>query len=233
MKFLKALGIGEAPPSRPGKGIESIPEPSQAILSFLLESYRDEKGIHAETILGASGALCGYAAQRAVWVMMVEQQRTPLEQVFTVVDTKDGSRFLFSELVNQLLVSEEGKVLSVWRLVRDMAVKCGAASLPDLQAIFARTAEAVGSTPFPRFSTPSNHRPLEEPAAALRRLWPSVGGALDRTCDVPVEWPIITGFVASGLVAMTRNEFDSSIAATLIMESAVSMSKMTGIEPLH
>lgn len=236
MKILKAFGIDDSGSKAPGQGdgLASLPEPAQVVLKFLVGEFRDEQGeIHAETILSTSGALCGFAAQRAVWKTMVEQQNMSIEQVFMVVETKDGGRFLFSEPVNQLLVSQEGNILSVWRLVSDMAVKSGARELPDLEKIFARTAEGLGGTPFPNFSTPQAHRPREEPAEALRRLWPSVGTALDRSCDVPIEWPIILGFVSSALVAMTRTELDPSMSATLIMESAVAMSKMTGIEPVN
>lgn len=235
MKFLKTFSMGRPKPDgrRPGDATAQLPEPGPAILSFLIEQVRDDDGIHPETILSAGGALCGFAAQRAVWLTMIEQQRMPIEKVFVVVDTKDGSRFLFSDAVNHLLASEDPKILSTWRLVRDAAIKCGAKSLPDLEQIFARTAAGVGSTPFPSFSTPEAHRPREAPAAALRRFWPSVGGALDRTCDGPMHWPFVLGFVCSGLVAMSRSELDPAIAATLVMESAVAMSKMTGIEATH
>ncbi len=234
MGILKALGIGAKSSSRARTSIgpADLPAASQVILKTLVDHFQDT-GLHAPTILSASGALSGFAAQQSVLKEFVEKQGQPLEKHFAVAETEGGERFLFSETVNQLIASDGGELISLWRLVSRFAVESGAPKLPDLHAIFASTAERVGSTPFPVFSTPDHIRPREEPTFALRRLWPIMLPIMEEHCEGHMVWPIATAFSAAALIPMSRNTVEPFHAATLIMESAVAMSKVTGIHPVH
>lgn len=231
-KILKAFGIdvSKGKARKPETGAVRRLGPAPEILDYLMTVMRNDRGVHAETILSTSGALCGYAAQRAIWQHAIEDQGMPVTDVFAFVGTKDGGTFLFSETVNQLLASEDDEVASLWRMVRQAAAESGAASLPDPGPIFARNAAALGSKPYPDFSTPANHRPGIEPAEALRHLWPKISVALEQGCSGALQWPITLGAVSAKLIGMTKDNLDPVISATLVMESAVAMSKLGDLE---
>ena len=88
---LIAFGNGE-----PADGVARL-------VGYLSDAYRDERGVHAETILSAAGALAGFAAQQALWEGVVRPRKLTAKQVFMRVTTKSGETFFFGDFLNRIL----------------------------------------------------------------------------------------------------------------------------------
>ena len=96
---------------------------------------KTERGVHAETLLVAIGALAGFAAQNAVWALVKRTGRpvpqfeagTPQRETgFLCVVTRDGEKFYVGELLNMHLFPEgglgAGHAFSLWGFVAAAAV---------------------------------------------------------------------------------------------------------------
>src|SRR5882762_6435379 len=84
--------------------------------NYLLSALKTDRGIHAETILVASGALAGYAAIHAVFeaylkrgrAQIGDQQAASTGKAIVEVKTQDGQTFYFGDLINSFLAASHG-----------------------------------------------------------------------------------------------------------------------------
>ena len=56
----------------------------------LLGAIKDERGVHAETLMVVIGAIAGYAAAHSLWETMIRPGRLKLTRDIHVIETKDG-----------------------------------------------------------------------------------------------------------------------------------------------
>jgi hypothetical protein len=208
-----------------------------SLRNFLLGAVKTERGIQAETLLVAAGALTGYAAIHAVFEAYLKRGRAQVGdaqaastgKAIVEVKGKDGQTYYFGDLINSFLAASPGPVsrpFFVWGYLAGVAINSGvpAAELPDLNEMFKHAASTVGTPEFGVPRMPANLKPMLTPRQAVDRLWPAVRAGLAR---IDVEhWPIICAIVAQRLIDQTKGVVDVKVALRLVMESAIFMSKI-------
>jgi hypothetical protein len=184
---------------------------SSEIAKFLIESYRNERGVHAETILAAAAALAGEFALRAVEPVLPE------------------TGWVISDKINPLLFEDErrGKA-TLWTVVRTGAERAGAApeDLPDPVAVVARVAAAVGGSPFPPLSIPDRHYPHEWSPNACPRLRGGIEKIAAEQGLSAGDTAMALAYAIALLIAQTKDVLPPAIAATLALEVMVGVSRM-------
>ena len=199
------------------------PASGQRIVDFLIEQYRDAQGISAETILSAAGALAGFAAQEAIWEGLIRTGKMKAAQALVCVKTKSGETYYFGDFLNMILASTQEGQLSIWRLVGGAAAKAGAKSLPKLEPAFARCAQTVGTPEFGKPQLPASLVLKELPRDSLRH-WPSIKAMLEMV--QPLLWPLEIATAAQKLIVQAKDAIPPDIAAWVVMQAAIAMSKV-------
>jgi hypothetical protein len=215
--------------------------------NFLLGAVRTERGIQAETLLVAAGALTGYAVIHAVFEAYLKRGRAQVGdaqaastgKAIVEVKGKDGQTYFCGDLINSFLAASAGpasRPFFVWGYLAGVAINSGvpAAELPDLNEMFRHSASTVGTAEFGIPRAPANLKPMLTPRQAVDRLWPAVRTGLARiegpgtgSRGIDVEhWPIICAIVAQQLIGQTKGVIDVKVALRLVMESAIAMSKI-------
>lgn len=196
---------------------------AKEITQILVDKYQTDEGIHLETLLTAISSLAGYACQASVRAEFVESENYAEEDIFVTAQGEDGKTYYFGDYLNHPLVDGE---YSIWSLVAGAAQHLGDTKLIDLNSIFEHVAETVGSPEFGVPRIPYEHMPSELPINYVKSLWEDLLPKVKVFCDSPFEWPILFGIAAQDIVLMGKDVIDSKTALTIIMESAVPMSKI-------
>lgn len=227
-----AAGNARAAP-RPGTG-KLANEGGEIITKFVRAGYQDERGVHIESVLSALAALAGYAAQ--VTAIRLIKDGDPAATQFPQVNeikTKDGQAFLIIELANQLVAAPGGPdKLTILTLVANAAMRVGGKRLPDMTAIMKRNAAHFGSPDYPPLTVDPRHFPKENALVALRQWWPvvvTVFSAVELRDIHPLYWVFTLANEAGKLIEEGKAVLDPDLAMVLVMETAVAMSKVTGI----
>lgn len=188
----------------------------------LLIALKGERGVHIESLLCALGALAGYACQASLRAQTAAKG-LPETAAFVVAQGADGRRYFFGDPLNQLLAESRH---SVWSLAAGEAQHQGCKELPDLSAIFQHVSQTVGGDRFGVPRIPDGHRPGLLPAEYLKHLWPGLFPVAQRFCASPSEWPILFGSAIQEVLGLSRGVIAPDLALTIVMESAVPMSKI-------
>jgi len=195
---------------------------AKEIFQRLLDGMRDARGVHIESILCALGALAGYACQASLRAQALAKGM-PETAAFQTVQTKDGRHYFFGDPLNRALAEDQ---YSVWGLVAGAAQHIGAQELPDLGDIFQHSAQALGSDQFGIPRIPEGHRPGDLPANFLKILWPMHLPTVKLFCPDPVEWPVLYALAIQEVIYAGKAAIDPRLAVSIVMESAVPMSKI-------
>lgn len=198
------------------------------IEQWLSKELRHLPQARCETILTAVGALAGFAAQHGIWEAVVKPGKMAIQQAFVVVETRSGEAYFFGDFLNNILATEKPQYLSVWRIISGAAKAMGAAELPDLVPIFKHSAETVGTAQFGIPNLPDGHTPAMLPRDALIRFWPQCLKLLKVGAD-PMTCAIDVATAAEQLMLSMKGQIDPTLAARIVMEAAIPMSK---IDPL-
>jgi hypothetical protein len=204
-----------------GDGEPTSSDGATRIVNFLTDAYRDQG---SETILSAAGALGGFAAQQALWEALVRTGKVSAEKLFMRVTTKSGETFFFGDFLNKVVASTQTGELSIWRLVAAGAALSGA-RVPPLEPLFEHAAATVGS---PEFGTPALLKKLQlkEPPREALRHWPQIKTILTTAGKEPFHWPLEIAVAAQKLIEARDHEMPPDIAALIVMEAAIPMSKV-------
>ncbi len=195
----------------------------QDILDRLIGVLKNDKGVHIETLLTIIGALGGYACHSAVREALVDTGQLPENQVFTILSGADGNKYYLGDYVNRPLAEDQ---FSFWGLVAGEAKHFGAVALPDIAQINGAVAKTLGSDKFGIPNVPENHRVQEKPIDFLKALWKQVNPVVERYIESPVEKPILFGLAAQKAIEMSKDIIPPEMAAQVLMESAVPMSRI-------
>lgn len=190
---------------------EPVGRASAEIAKFLIASYRNEQGVHAETILGAAAALAGEFALRAVEPVLPE------------------TGWVVSDKINPLLFENEARgETTLWTVIRVGAEGVGAApaDLPDPVAVVARVAAAVGGSPFPPLSIPDRHYPHEWSPNACPRLRDGIEKIAVEQGLSGSTLALALAYAIALLIAQTKDILPPAIAATLALEVMIGVSRM-------
>ena len=168
-------------------------------------------GVHAETIIGAAAALAGEFALRAAEPKLPE------------------NGWVISQGAHRIIFGDGGAdPVGLWHLICEGAVQAGAtpSALPQTEAVAARTAQAVGGSPYPPLSVPDKHYPHEWSPNACPRL----RQAIEKTA---AQHGIDHGDTARALalaivllIAQTKAVLPPATSATLALEIMAGVARM-------
>ena len=191
-----------------------------------------EGRVHAETYVAASGAIAGFFAQQTLrW------ERPDVELI--VIKTKSGDQYFMGDPLNDMLLAktERDAPGRVWPQAAGAAIGAGlaVARLPDLHAMFAHVAGAIGGAQEGLPSTGPAHQPGLPARDLLKGLVPQVARILSgdisevhsRFGPAPAKWwGAITAYATGKPIHDVKDVLDPAIALTILMESAIYGSKL-------
>jgi len=222
----------------------------------LIRRLTTERGVHAETMLVAIGAIAGFAAQCAVEERIKKRdipgatKDMPREELgklmydkglAVVVMAKSGEKYQFGDLLNGYLVKQATTVnYHLFGMLAGTAVQMGVKyeELPDAIPMFSHASKTIGTPEYGILHPPKPLSPQYTPHEALKQFWPEVKFIFERTDGQrivdpakgrnvkPEYWPLVSALVAQQLLQWTKDIIDPRIGVALIMESAIVMSKV-------
>ena len=195
---------------------------SRIILDKLLALLKDDSGVHVESAFAMLGALAGYACQQSAVYALAHGDSS---HTVMVIDGADGKQYLFGDAINQPLAEAP---LSLWALLAGQAEHLGDHELPDLDAIIAHVSQSVGTPEFGKPRLPPGHDEIRfTPQESLELLWQPFVASLLQALEVPAaDWLLACGLAIQELMAQGKNVLAPHLAATIVMECAVPMSKI-------
>lgn len=187
-----------------------------------IEGQPDAKGIHVETLLSNLGALAGFGCQMGIRESLILRGSLTEEKAFMVVETKNNIKFFFGDLTNELLI--EGK-MSVYSLICGGAQRAGAKVFPDVHEIAGYYARAVGLPEYFMSRLPKQHQPRMYPITALGYWFTTREFQVIWRVE-PLHWGWNCALAAQKLIIEAKNVIDPVVAAQIVMEAAIPMSKV-------
>lgn len=198
------------------------------------ELSSESNAVHMETVLAALGAVSGFACQMIIREEFIATGKIKETDAFMTMQTRDGQTFFMGNLLNEGLAEARQGNLSVWSLVGG-AVQHVGKPLPDLKAIFARSAGSIGKPEFGQLSVSARNQPLESPEALLAKFWNPLRNliATNRNGNIGTMHLVLAQAAQAiilkiaGLDAESAPHIDATLAAQIVMEAAVDMSKVS------
>lgn len=185
---------------------------AEAIIKRMFQLMNDGKGVHVESTLAALGALAGYTCQ----------QMAIGEGALINVSDDAGNHYCYGDAINQPLLENP---LSVWSLVGGV-VKSYGHQLPDINEIVVHTSQSIGTEQFGQPRLPENH-PIRQPPKAYLILWQPLKQEILDVLPVPKQdWALAYGLAIQKLIDQAKEIILPSMAANIVMECAVPMSKV-------
>lgn len=195
----------------------------------LVSAYRDETGWHAETVIGAAGALLGYAIQSSAYSMaaqgtgsVLEFERPTNPPFGKFVDCNERiSLFLANEYA---LLGQTGEQLGWF----------GSEALPEMPAIVQMYVAQMGGEWFPRLSVATEHMPRDWSPDAVPQFAQQMRNHLDRHKLPRNVCEVLTLTLALGyLVDACRDRLDPAIALRIGLETAVATAHIGNLDRRH
>ena len=194
-----------------------VSDASSDIFAFLIDSYRNERGVHTETIIGGGAALAGETILCAVEPSLPEKGWVISERatyaIFGLPGLDDG----------------EG---GLWNYIRQAAIEAGATmeQLPTAVEVRQRTTEAIGGESFPPISVPSSHYPHEWSPNACPRLRDGLQQIFAKHGVKGLAAARAVVLAITLLIIKTKDVLDPAISATLAIEVMTGVSRMAPMQ---
>ncbi len=183
---------------------------SKDVVNLLLETYKDERGVHVETVIGAAAALAGAQALRAASPML------------------PGTQYVVSAEADDLLMKGSVTGQSLTGIILQFAENVGVArsELPDPREINNRVIAAFGTSRFPPLSVPQVNYPREWSPDATVRLRDRLDILFVSKELNAVEGAVACVAATASLIKMTAESIDPKISTTLALEIMIAVSHM-------
>ena len=194
---------------------------------LMAQQIRHTGQVHHETLLTELGALAGFAVQMSIRKSVIERQKLDPATILVEVATKNDEIYYFSDLLNWMLFENtEHPPFSVWSYV--MAAVPGELHLllPDIPEIVGNAARSIGTSRFGVPRLPREHMPQKLPRAVLEEHWRFIRAELEGSKRDPSEWPYDVAAAAQWQMVTGRDAVEPSLAARIVMEAAIPMSKV-------
>jgi hypothetical protein len=200
----------------------------RSVAAVLMAKQIKQSGeIHAETLLTEIGALAGFAAQMSIRKAMIAEQGLDPDSILVEVVTKNEEKYYFSDVLNWILFENmDAPPYSIWAYVSAAVPEDIRMVLPDIADIVSHAARTIGMRRFGVPRVPPSHAPRKLPRAALDEHWRSVQDELTASRRHPSEWPYDLAVAAQWQMLTSREGLPLHIAATIVMEAAIPMSKV-------
>lgn len=177
------------------------------IISFLIEEYMDEKGVHAETVLGALAAITGDQILRST---------ADIENV--------EDAWISSDAATEAIFGNEGVYEHLCAVVRNAGGDL--ANVEDPESIIKRTVEAIGGSPFPPLTIPNDNYPLEFSPNAAFRYREKVRDILDQHNIPQEEYGQCCGYALGQLIDQMKEVLDPALSLKIASEIMFGVTKM-------
>ena len=188
----------------------AVQQASDDIVNVLIAGYRDQRGVHAETAIGAAAALAGEFALRSTAAQLPDKG------------------WVFSPDASELIFGNPG----LCDMLRETAVKAGAseADLPRPAELAGRIAGAVGGSSYPPLSVPQRHYPHEwSPNACVRFRGEIERLAAEHRLD-KLEIVVAIVMAIQSLILQAKSALSPAVGATLAMEIMGGVSHMVPLK---
>lgn len=195
---------------------------AKEVLNSLISMMKDSKGVHIESLICVLGALAGYSCQASLRRELIEIRGLSENQVFAVIETKNGNKYYFGDLINKPLAENP---LSVWALAGGAMKRLGIDELIDLGDIFGYVSQTVGNDSYGIPRIPEEHKPGDIPFNYVKHLWPVFLKTAEKYCAAPAEWPIMFGLAVQEAIVLGRDVLNPLLSLSIAMESAIPMAK--------
>ena len=183
--------------------------------------------IHAPTLMSELGALAGFSVQMSIRKAIIEPQKIEPDTLLVEAVTRSGEKYFFSDLMNFMLFENmEAPPYSVWAYVADAVPADAWVLLPDIADIVSHAARSIGSRRFGVPRVPPPHAPHKPPRAALDEHWAMIRDELIASRRDAAGWPYDLAAAARWQMLTGRETLELPLAATIVMEAAVPMSKV-------
>ena len=190
-----------------------VADASSDIAVFLIDSYRNERGVHSETVIGAAAALAGESILRAVELELPEKGWVTSERASDAVFGQPG----------------EG---GLWDYIRQGAIEAGARmdELPGAKDVAGRVMDAIGSDSFPPISVPKQHYPHEWPPNACPRLRGDLEKifAKHKLTGLDTAQAVVLAIVL--LIMKTKDVLPPAVGANLAIEIMIGVTHMAPLQ---
>lgn len=194
---------------------------------LMAHQIRRNGQVHAETLLTEIGAIAGFAVQMSIRRSLIERQRLDAATVLVEVATKNDEVYYFSDLMNWMLFENmEHPPLSVWAYVSAAVPAEQHRLLPDVSDIVSYVARSIGTRRFGVQRLPPEHMPHRSPRIALEEHWRFIRAELNASGREASQWPYDVAAAAHWQIMTGRDTIDPPLAARIVMEAAIPMSKV-------
>lgn len=184
--------------------------------------------VHIPELFSILGSLAGYSCQASMREEFAKKRGVSEREVFTGVETKDGRTFFYGDTVNKALVEW------IWPKTEAVIKQLGGTPALNQDEVFGHVASTLGTKDFGVLRVPAGYRPLEAtPDRYAAILWSDYLRALELYTGDPFEWPMIFTVAIQDALQTYKGDLESSIAETLILESAVIASKIDAKTPRY
>ncbi len=179
--------------------------------------------VQTESLFCALGALAGFMCQLAIHAKNGDNACHLL-----VMTTDDGKKYYYGDALNDLLIKMP---TSVWQLALATEAPVDQDKLPDVLNIFGHVAKSLGTDQFgvPRY--PEYHA-SHLPAEYVKIFAVSIIRDFMHLKLPEAEWPVALGFAIQKALNMSRDILAAETAITIVMESAIPMSKIDLLDEL-
>ena len=228
--FGKLFGRGKAPTPPPvgdrpdaDTDFDAAAKASADIYALLMKWVETDRGVHVESLLTSLGAVAGFACQVAARHGLRSVSAAHWASPWVEVQGADGSRYYFGDAINDSLL--EGP-FSLWAVAAAVMPQVGDQPPPDIIEIVRHVTSTVGGGGFGAIRFPAESSAGDSPVEYVRHFWPGLQPRLERHLSDHKHWPLAFGLAAQRAVAMTKDVVEPRTALAILMESAVSMSKL-------
>lgn len=164
--------------------------------------------------------------QMAIRDHFIRLGQISLQRAFVVMETKDSGTYFFGDIINEGIVSPHPKQLALWSFVGGAAQHVGAKELPNLEDIFAHVARSIGTPQFGLPRLPPENALRERPIDLLNKFWNPVRNYMALNVQSAGLWPFVLGNSTQLAIIEARDVIDPALAAKIVMEVAIPMSKV-------
>lgn len=185
---------------------------SRFIKERLFELFNDPKGVHVESVFACLGSLAGYACQQSALATGGHLMTAEIHE----------KKYYFGEAINHYLIEDQ---YSLWSFIGGTLQSEGIA-LIDVLEIVKYTTETVGQSVFGQPRLPENIQIRFQPQECLQLWSPFKEQILEALQIEPKKWIIVYAITIQNLMNEAKSVLSPEIAAKIVMECAVPMSKL-------
>lgn len=194
---------------------------ADSLYQLIVTSLEGPRGVQAESLIAAIGALAGYGAR---WVIRRDIAAGRLEPDFHIPVNVKRPGVVTSAHVDRLVFDMRADSFAAACVPGIIAA--GSNWLPDLNRAVQSNFMAINSPTYPDYSIPARHYPEVPPQALLLMLWEKTQRCLRSTEDAERLAMASFGMAATRAVIANKVRVPMHIGGQLAIETAIAMSKV-------